>query len=86
MMELSPSFFLGWIKKWSTNLLQSLLNLNEDNNEFKIGVKLNVDKIKEKILSKDLAFDIFAKKNRCKSFNFISKQKSFTESPHKITK
>lgn len=85
-MDLSPSFFIGWIKKWSTNILQSLLNLNEDNNEFKIGVKLDIRKIKEKILNQDLTFDIFTKKNRSNSFNFISKSKSFIESPHKMMK
>lgn len=46
IMDLSPPFFLGWIKKWSTSLLESLLNLNEDNNEFKMGVKLEMGKIK----------------------------------------
>ncbi len=85
-MDLSPSFFLGWIKKWSARLLHHHLNLNEDNNESSIGAKLDMKKIKDKILNKNLNFDIFSKKHRSNSFNFISQNKSISEPPTKNQK
>lgn len=43
IFDLSPSFFFGSIRKWLMNLLQTLLNLNSDDNQLKITVKLNVN-------------------------------------------
>ena len=84
-MDLSPAFFLGWIRKWSTSILNSLLNLNEEKNECKIDLKVDLKKIQDKILNRNFVFDPNIK-NEQNNFNFITKKKSPRESPNKAQK